>query len=336
MVGLPFIRRFAANAVRLSLFAGKVPRPLIVTYFPTFRCNLSCTYCDYVRDGYADRHPELGTSDALRLLDICRDGVPSIAFSGGEPLMRKDLPALIRHARDLRFRPISLFTNGLLLRRNLDVLQDIDYLQISLDSADPEVQDKTRNRTGLGREVMDVVREISRLQTMAGFRVNLNCVLTPRTIDGIDRLLDFAEETGVRISCSPQLDPDGLPDTGLLSEDVLPRYRRAIDAVRSFKRRTRAVIDIDPFLSNLHSLRAGPCLPTLTPRVYPDGSLRLPCAVNARHRPNVLALGSWQAVWDEIVARTAPCAKPCLLPCYQEASQLQLHPWSVVQEFLPS
>ena len=112
--GPQLARNFVEDAARVRL-RNNPPRlrPLIMAYFVTFRCNLQCSYCDYTRNKFSSLHPELGTKEAKEVLRICREGVPSIGFTGGEPLMRDDIVELVRTARDLGYRPISLFTNSL-------------------------------------------------------------------------------------------------------------------------------------------------------------------------------------------------------------------------------
>ena len=109
-------------------------KPLILAYFITFRCNLNCTYCTYIQDRFDYRFMEVNTKDAKNILRICRLGVPAVAFTGGEPLIRKDIVEIVHYAKQLRYRPITLFTNGLLLPEKDEVLNDIDFLQISLDA----------------------------------------------------------------------------------------------------------------------------------------------------------------------------------------------------------
>jgi MoaA/NifB/PqqE/SkfB family radical SAM enzyme len=334
-IGVPFLIRYCKNAIRLQLNPLTPPDPLILTYFVTFRCNLHCTYCDYAGDGYASRFPELATEEAIAILRICRKGIPSVAFSGGEPLVRADIVEIVREAKKIGYRPVSLFTNGLELHRREEILNYVDYLQISLDSVHEDTQDALRQREGLGKRLKSTIRHYAALQRDAHFRLNINCVLTPMNLGGVQELMEFAHEARVRLSCCPMLDSQGQPDPSLRSTENRSAYREAIEKIRAFKNKTGDVIDINPFLNHINEFNPGPCFPTLTPRVYPDGSLRLMCAVHSDATANILKLGSWENV-QKVLRRTAePCPKACFLPCYLETSLLAAHPTQILQELFP-
>ncbi len=334
-IGFPFLRRFLHSAYRVHREPAIPPDPLILSYFVTFRCNLHCSYCDYVTNRFASSFPEVKTEKAIEILRICRKGIPSVAFSGGEPLVREDIVEIVQEARKLGYRPISLFTNGLELHRKEELLKDLDYLQISMDSVDEDTQDDLRQREGLGARLKDIVRHYARLQREVGFRMNINCVLTPKNVSRVQELMEFALDAGVRFSCSPMLDEKGHAHPELYSLENRIAYQKAIESIIAFKRKTGNVIDIEPYLWHVSHFQPGPCFPTLSPRVYPDGLLRLPCAVYTNATPNVLELGCWENVHQMLKKSMMPCPEPCLLPCYLETSLLVKHPWEILPELRP-
>ena len=111
----------------------------------TRRCNLKCVHC--YNDSGADKAcDELSTAQARGVIDdLAGFGVPSVLFSGGEPLMRPDLFELIEHtvARGLR---AVISTNGTLITaevaRKIQQL-GVSYVGISLDGIGP-INDKFR------------------------------------------------------------------------------------------------------------------------------------------------------------------------------------------------
>ena len=327
-----FLCTFASNVARIRFGRTRSLHPLILTYFVTFRCNLRCTYCDYARDGFASRFKDAETSEAKRILTICYQGIPAVAFSGGEPLMRPDIGEIIHHARVLGYRPISLFTNALLLSDHEDVLNDVDYLQISLDSLDTDRQDSLCGLPGVGRRLIENIQRYARLQSARNFSLNLNCVITSKNVDDVGELLRFAAAEGVRFTFSPQLSPSGQADESLRAPGLNERYHAAVGEILRYKRSTPAVLDIVPFIEHMRELQSGPCYPWLTPRVYPDGTMRFPCSITCRSTPNVLALGSWERVKDHLSDIRTDCPAPCLLPCYLESALLATHPISLLQE----
>lgn len=329
--GVPMARRFTGDTLRLRM--GLPLAPLVFADFVTFRCNLSCAYCGYVRRAYARRHPERGTADALRILEIGRRTAPSLAVSGGEPLVRDDIVTLLRHARSLGFRPITLFTNGLELPRRESVLDCVDFLQVSLDTLDEAVQDKLAGRPGAGRAVKDIVRRYAPHQGRRGFRLHVNSVLGSETIDGALELLEFAAALGVRLTVCPELDDQGQPVPGLLRADTRTRYRAVLDALAADRRRRNVLLDTPQVLEHLRDLRAAACHPDLVARVYPDGSVPLPCPPRSAGSPNdLLAGGSWDALRAGATGCERPCPRPCLVPGPLTASMLVSHPLALLRE----
>src|SRR5215510_10626637 len=90
-----------AYAASLASFAtGGPPRPFSATFNVTNRCNLRCSYCNFPM-----LDPRELSLDRLELLfDRLRDlGVQRLGLSGGEPLMRKDIGAIVKLAKARKF-----------------------------------------------------------------------------------------------------------------------------------------------------------------------------------------------------------------------------------------
>jgi len=109
----------------------------------TDRCNLRCAYCmpeeDYV---WLPREQILDFEEISTLGDVFMDlGVDKIRLTGGEPLLRRDLPALVRLlAAKPRLRDLAMTTNGVLLREQARPLHDagLHRVTVSLDTLRPE------------------------------------------------------------------------------------------------------------------------------------------------------------------------------------------------------
>lgn len=109
----------------------------------TDRCNLRCRYC-MPEEGV----PLKGHQDVLRLEEIAflagcavELGVKKIRITGGEPLVRRDLPVLVSRLRSLPgLEDLSLTTNGQLLEQYAAPLQEagLDRVNVSLDTLQPE------------------------------------------------------------------------------------------------------------------------------------------------------------------------------------------------------
>lgn len=118
---------------------------MIISWNTTNQCNMFCGHC--YRDAGELAENELNTQEAKKLLDeIARAGFKIMIFSGGEPLMRRDIVELVKHASSIGLRPV-FGSNGTLLTKELaQELKDAGTLGmgISLDSMDKIKHDKLR------------------------------------------------------------------------------------------------------------------------------------------------------------------------------------------------
>ena len=109
----------------------------------TDRCNLRCSYCmpepEYV---WLPREDILQFEEIERLVDVFLElGVDKLRLTGGEPLLRRDLPTLVaRLAARPRIRDLAMTTNGVLLAQHADALarSGLHRLTVSLDTLKPE------------------------------------------------------------------------------------------------------------------------------------------------------------------------------------------------------
>ena len=112
----------------------------------TDRCNFRCVYCmpkevfgsDYQ---FLDRKEVLSFEEITRLARIfASHGVQKIRLTGGEPLVRKDLPLLVKMLAEIAGLDLTLTTNGSLLERQAQALKDagLKRVSVSLDSLDDE------------------------------------------------------------------------------------------------------------------------------------------------------------------------------------------------------
>jgi cyclic pyranopterin phosphate synthase len=117
----------------------------------TDRCNLRCSYCmpepEYV---WLPREDILQFEEIERLVDVFLDlGVDKVRLTGGEPLLRRDLPSLVaRLAARPRIRDLAITTNGVLLAEHADALAKagLHRLTVSLDTLRPQrFRDLTRS-----------------------------------------------------------------------------------------------------------------------------------------------------------------------------------------------
>lgn len=119
----------------------------------TDRCNLRCRYCMPLNGiKFFKKEEILSINELKRLLKIFKNlGVAKIRFTGGEPLLRPDLPEIIREALELGVEDISVTTNGILLSSQLEklVYAGLKKINISLDTLKQERFTKITGADGL-------------------------------------------------------------------------------------------------------------------------------------------------------------------------------------------
>jgi cyclic pyranopterin phosphate synthase len=164
-------------------------RNLYLRLSVTDACNFRCQYCRPVLEDTVQEQGLLSFEEIHRLVGWCyRRGSRKVRLTGGEPLLRKNLPELVGILkRDYPRLDLSLSTNGLLLSPLARDFRKagLDRVNISLDTLDPE---KFRNVTGVdGLE--KVLRAISACHDAGLFPVKLNVVLLRGTNE--DELCDL-------------------------------------------------------------------------------------------------------------------------------------------------
>ncbi|MCZ7555741.1 MAG: GTP 3',8-cyclase MoaA [Bacteroidia bacterium] len=183
--------------MRPSLIDGHHRKHTYLRIAVTERCNLRCTYC-MPADGLSlqPREHMLTTEEIVRVARVAVDaGVTKIRLTGGEPLVRSDLPEIVRRLRALPgLRQLGMTTNGTLLARSADVLCDagLDAVNISLDTLRPERFARITRRDDHSAVMAGVAAALR-----AGFaKVKINMVVMRGVND--DELCDVAELTRER------------------------------------------------------------------------------------------------------------------------------------------
>lgn len=193
-----YARRAVLNLTRSFAFMGiKKPlslcAPFLVVWDFTHKCNLACKHC-YSNSG-AVREEELTTAQALAVVNQMADaGVTALAFSGGEPLTRKDLFEVARHAAD-RGLYVSLASNGTLLtKENVQKLKQakVNYVDISIDGATAKTHDGFRGVEGAFDRAMAGLKNC----VEADLCVCIATTTTKNNLDEMPAIVTLAEEIG--------------------------------------------------------------------------------------------------------------------------------------------
>ena len=334
--------------------------PRLAVYYVTLQCNLNCAYCeDFGSRRNHQLTPNPTLEDAKRILKVIRTGVDRLWLTGGEPLMAPHLLQLLSYARnDLKFREISLITNGTLLSRGgtkltfeypenqklknpmNSVVKNLDRLIISLDSTDPQTLNTVSVPSAYAETVIANAREAASLQKKYQFKLILNAVITPETLPGMEKLLAFCVENKAWISFSPQ-SINNWPRYELVTS---PEYCALIEKIIQLKKQGAPILGSLSYFRTLLKQTPYECYPTLVPRILPDGWLAYPCRPMEKAggeqggRPiNLLDVQTWEEAWgiatEKYGAAPTSCVS-CFQQCYAEPSLMQAHPFEFISEKL--
>jgi hopanoid biosynthesis associated radical SAM protein HpnH len=178
---------------------GRHRYPLVLMLEPLFQCNLACAGCgkiDYPDDILRQRVP---VADALRAVDEAN--APIVSIAGGEPLIHKELPDIVRGIVARR-KYVYLCTNALLLDQRMDDYQPSPFLTLSIHlDGNRERHDESVCREGVFDKAVAVIRKALE----RGFRVTVNCTLfAQEDPEDVASFFDYVTELGVEgITMSP-------------------------------------------------------------------------------------------------------------------------------------
>lgn len=200
--------RMAAYLTRQRL-ARRERFPLIVELEPLFACNLACAGCGKIQHPTEVLRRRVSVEEAVAAMEEC--GAPMVSIAGGEPLLHPDIGRMVSELVARR-RSVYLCTNGVLMRRKLDLFEPSPYFSwaVHVDGL-RERHDASVCRDGVFDEAIAAIREAKR----RGFRVTTNTTFfstdSPRTVRDV---LDFLnDDVGVdAMMVSPAYAYEKAPD----------------------------------------------------------------------------------------------------------------------------
>ena len=223
--------RIGAYIVRQQV-AGRRRYPLVLMLEPLFRCNLACAGCGKI--DYPDEilNQRLSVEQCLAAVDEC--GAPVVSIAGGEPLLHKEIDAIVAGIVARR-KFVYLCTNALLMHKRLGLFRPSPYFvwSVHLDG-DREMHDRSVCEDGVYERAVAAIRAAK----ASGFRVNINCTLFNDADPAhVARFFDQVAALGVDgITVSPGYAYERAPDqthfltrerTKQLFRDVFRRGRGA-------------------------------------------------------------------------------------------------------------
>lgn len=276
--------------------------PLYIAWEVTLLCNARCVHC-YSGSGPGVRHPlELSTEQALRVVDQLADaGLLVLAFSGGEPLIRRDIFQLIERAVS-RHLVVNVATNGAVIRDALARrLKEIGVrsMTVSLDGARAETHDHMRQCPGL------FLRAVRAIDTLVARDLRVVVSFTPTRLNYREgpAVVRLAYEHGASAVNMSEYVPAGRGtiDLALSPEQLRDELARWIAMRREYEGRMRII---------WHDCRAALLVPPeerdlyfgcgagkLTGRIRVDGTVT-PC-VFLPNRAGNLRTQTFREIWSD-------------------------------------
>lgn len=185
-----------------DLKKAKVDTPLNVCWSLINWCNLNCHYCLDTKG-----IPEVSSRKRKEYLKkILASNVLSIDFSGGEPLIVKDIFNLLETASKHEVY-ISLTTNGYYLTENVidRLAESLNLITISIDGAKPETHDRLRGQEGLFNHCITSLQKL----ITKGVDTRVNTVVMPSTLNETEELVLMCKDMGVKEISLRQILPLG-------------------------------------------------------------------------------------------------------------------------------
>ncbi len=330
------------NLIKLS-HSNRHLNPQAVIYYLTEQCNLNCIYCE----DFGSRRNSLKQSPSeldniFKILQVVRSGVDAVMLTGGEPLTHPDIEQVVAYIKKkLKFRELTLISNGLLLHKHETMLAHVDRLIISLDSLDPQLLSKITGVTiNSAQTILENVSRFAALQTRYKFQMIINSVLTPETLPKATELIEYSRMHGLLISFSPQ----AINNWPRYELTVSPAYRSFIDELLKLKQSGAPILGSEAYIRPLASFQPYDCYPTLVPRIYPNGELCYPCrplekAANGQGgRPvNLLESANWAEAWEaanQAFGQPPRTCHSCFQQCHAEPSLMQSQPLALLYEWI--
>jgi len=224
---------------RVSRFMNEILRPSaagprrdppgpVVIWNLIRRCNLTCMHC-YSISADVDFAGELSTTEVLSVMhDLRTFGVPALILSGGEPLLRKDIFEIARHAKSMGFYT-ALSTNGTLIDMPMALrVRDagFDYVGISLDGL-RETHDKFRRKRGAFEKSLGPLRLLRDM----GVKVGVRFTLTQDNAADFEPLLDLVEAERIPRFYFSHLNYAGRGNVNRKRDARFATARRAMDVL---------------------------------------------------------------------------------------------------------
>jgi len=329
------LKNFIINVIQWKLLKRYPLKPIFFTHYLTLRCNFKCNYCRlYGEKNEMIFRNELNTKNTLNLLKIIKKESEHIYFTGGEPLLRRDLITILSESRRIKFKTVAVNTNMSLVDEQQGLLDHITSLVASLDSMNKEKYAKILgvNKIWVERVIRNIL-DCASLQKEKKYILTVNCVITPKTVQDVREVMDFCFSNNIRFAVVPAELSGGRPDPRLKTNY---EYQSLIKDIIKAKNQGLPVFGSMNYLRTIYDFRSFECFAMLTPHTYPNGDLFYPCQPKLTVAANLLKKGSYKKALKQGIksyGSFTKCGNRCHKACYIEPSSFVRHPTLIFKEF---
>jgi radical SAM protein with 4Fe4S-binding SPASM domain len=270
----------------------------------TYRCTNKCPHCYLPKN---ESKTELTTSDWKKVINkLWEIGVPQIAFTGGECTLREDLPELVKYAEEMI---TGIITNGTQITPELAKKlreNELDWIQITLESHKFEVHDEMQGRPGAFAETVQGIKNC----VDAGIAVSINSTLTTKNAGDLIDLIKFAKRIGVKYVSTNALINSGrgisAKQTDELSEkDLSELLPKAQEVAKSEEIEFNFFLptcykEFDPVKCGFGQRCCSAC--NINMLIEPDGTV-IPCQSWTDQKLGNILTDPWEKIWDSEISK---------------------------------
>ncbi|HZW56935.1 MAG TPA: PTO1314 family radical SAM protein [Nitrososphaerales archaeon] len=301
---------------RIESLAG-TKRPLIAGHKLLYRCNLECGMCPFWRRPDEEL---LSLRDEIRIMDsLVKAGVLFYGFEGGEPLLRRDLPEILKESHERFFT--SLVTNGWLLKERIrDIRKYVEYLFVSLDGIG-SLHDQLRGIKGsFDKAVLGI-----KVAKDYGIPMAINSTITRQNVHQVEGMVHLAENLGVGINFQPAYDYSTADKLSSNGEKLMDTLLKLLELKKSGAPLVNSREYLSTVIASWYKGVPWRCKPWLTLNVDPQGRIVLPCyTLQEYNGDSRSAVHAWETdilkLWNSYDWEQYESCNKCALSCYLEPS----------------
>ena len=289
--------------------------PLVLMLEPLFRCNLACAGCGKIDYPEEILNRRLTPAECLAAVEEC--GAPVVSIAGGEPLIHKEMPEIVRALIERR-KYVYLCTNALLLSRRMDDFLPSPYLTFSVHlDGNRDRHDASVCRTGVFDEAVKAIQQALQRR----FRVTINCTLFQgESAPEVAAFLDDVMALGVEgVTISPGFSYEHAPQQEVFIQRMASK-RLFREIFKLGKKHRWRLNHSSLFLNFLAGNETYRCTPWGNPTRNVLGWQR-PCylLVDEGYAPTFKALLE-ETNWDRYGTGNNPKCANCMAHCGYEAT----------------